>query len=412
MQNRDRRSGPLAIARRRRRLWLVALLLVLSAVAGWCLWAAVFRRDLRLADERLAEIEAARAIPDAENAAMIYSELLQDPKAASLSNAQSQAGEPLLSGQPVLYRPWLSKDQPEADARIKGHRDIVDRLLAAARFEKCRFPIIIDVADTSAMYRGHAMRQWGFLLRSAANNDIAEGRVDAAMMKWQCLLQMGNHLRQQPDLIDHLLANSVAEAAMEPMRDYIVTGGPTETHLQKIEAMSLPMEDHWAEYDKETRLTEALISQRVKEQISPLDCLRHPIKALQTFRVARTINSLTSFTASRFDDAGYLYRRNIATARGIRILVALRRYKDTNGRWPARLQEIQACLPEEALTDPRNKGSFVYRLTPDGFRLYSRGQNNVDEEGTWDPDNGPDDWPIWPPRDRRPNPKLPDANSV
>ena len=115
---------------------------------------------------------------------------------------------------------------------------------------------------------------------------------------------------------------------------------------------------------------------------------------------------------SPFDTVGYLYRRNIATARGIRILVALRRYKDTNGRWPARLEEIQTCLPEETLMDPFNKGSFVYRLMPDRFRLYSRGRNNVDEEGTWDPDNGPDDWPIWPPRDRSPNPKPPDANGV
>jgi hypothetical protein len=75
------RSGTV---RRRRRLWLllpgVGLLLV---IAGLLVMTGI-RRDRRSADERLAEIEAARAIPDAENAALIYSQLLQDPNAAAV----------------------------------------------------------------------------------------------------------------------------------------------------------------------------------------------------------------------------------------------------------------------------------------------------------------------------------------
>jgi hypothetical protein len=397
----QRTSAGKSHAKHKRRVWLIAILAALVAIVTCILVAAGLLWDRRSADERLAEVEAARAIPDSENAATIYNELLQDPKATSLSSAHSQGGEPLLSGQPVLYRPWLSNNQPEVDAWIKEHQYIIDRLLAAARFEKCRFPIIIDVADPSFMNRVPLMRQWEFLLRSAANNDIAEGRVDAAMTKWRCLLQMANHLRQQPDLVDHLLANSAEEAAMEPMADFIVMGRPTETHLQEIEAMPLPMKDRWAEYDRETRLTEGLISQRVKEQISLLDCLSHPIQAFQGFRIARAIESVTSYTASRFDDAGYLYRRSIATARGIRILIALRRYKDGTNRWPESLDETKPSLSEEILTDPLNSGPFVYQPAGDTFRLYSRGRNNIDEDGEWQSEAA-DDWPIWPPRTRSP----------
>lgn len=381
-------------------MWLIAIAAAFVTMAICILAVTGLLRDRRSADERLAEIEAARAIPDTENAAMIYNELLQNPKATSLSNARSQAGEPLLSGQPVLYGPWLSKDQPEVDAWIKEHQYIIDGLLATARCEKCRFPIIIDVANMSFMNRVAPMRQWGFLLRSAANNDIAEGRVDAAMAKWRCLLQMGNHLRQQPDLSDHLLANSAEEAAMEPMADFIVTGSPTEMHLQKIEAMSLPMKDRWAEYDSQTRLTDALISQKVKEQISPLDCLRHPIQALQGFRVARAINSLLPDKASLFDDAGYLYRRSIATSRGVRILVAVRRYRNATSHWPLSLDEVRASLPEEILTDPFNRGPFVYKPAGDTFTLYSKGENNIDENGEWRSE-AEDDWSIWPGRKRQ-----------
>jgi hypothetical protein len=397
MHERDHRDEHAHTGRRRERVWFIAVPLVLVAVGGCLLWAAVFQRDSRTADERLAEIEAARAIPDPENAATIYNELLQDPNATSLSNAQSQAGEPLLSGQPVLYRPWLSEDQPEVDTWIKEHQYIIDRLLAAARFEKCRFPIRIDVADTSGMNRLPPMRQWGFLLRSAANNDIAEGRVDTAMMKWQCLLQMGNHLRQQPDLVHHLLANSVEAAAMEPITHFIVMGSPTETHLQKIEAMPLPIKERWAEYDRETRLTDALILQKVAEQVSPLDSFRHPIRAFRAARVTRAIRSITS-VPSPFDAARDSYRQTIATARGIRILIALKRYKVATGHWPDSLERIQS-LTEEILTDPINGGSFVYKPAVDTFALYSQGRNNVDDEGRWEPDVGADDWPIWPPRE-------------
>ena len=180
---------------------------------------------------------------------------------------------------------------------------------------------------------------------------------------------------------------------MEPMADFIVTGSPTETHLRKIEAMPLPIKDHWAEYDSQTRLTEALISQKAIEKMSLVDYLRHPI---QTFQVRREINSRTS-APSPFDDAGYLYRRSIATAQGIRILVALRRYKNAMSHWPPSLGEVRAPLSEETLTDPINGGSFGYKPTADTFTLYSKGKNSIDEGGRWNPDDGRDDWPIWPP---------------
>jgi hypothetical protein len=410
MCKQDHRDCHAQPRRRRRRVWLIAISFLVLAAAGWLLWMGIFPRHSRTADERLAEIEAARAIPDSENAATVYNELLQDPNATSLADGQPDSLVTEIYGR-ALHEPWFSNNHPELAAWVRKYQSVIDRLLKAMPFDKCRFRLVIDVADTTHGDRVRSMRRWGFLLAVAANNDIAEGRIDDATTKWQCLLRMEDHLRQQPDIFDQLLANHLGELALQSLVRFITTGNHAERHLQKMAALPLPMRDHWAEYDREARVTDALIVQRVAEQIDLLSSLRHPIEAFRLFRVTRAVNSLAD-DQSRFDTVGDLYRRNIATARGIRILVALRRYKDTNGRWPARLQEIQTRLPEEALTDPCNKGSFVYRLTPDGFRLYSRGQNNVDEEGTWDPDNGPDDWPIWPPRGRSPEMKQKDADSV
>ncbi len=64
------------------------------------------------------------------------------------------------------------------------------------------------------------------------------------------------------------------------------------------------------------------------------------------------------------------------------------------------------------LTDPFNKGPFIYRLTGSMFLLYSRGKNNIDEHGKRDLDGSVDDWAIWPPREPSPARKPPDANGV
>jgi hypothetical protein len=389
----SRNNGERRAAKGARRLWFIGIIIFLGSTAG-ILGIAGVGRDPRSADERQAEIEAARAIPDAENAAAIYNELLRDPNAtAVLENPSDSLVEEIYTRR-TLYEPWLSTDHPELTVWITQHQFIIDRLFEAARFQKCRFPISLDIASTNEMDRLVRLRRWGFLLRLAANNDIVEGRIDSALAKWRCLLQMGNHLRQQPELLDHVLANSMEAMALESAARFIVTGNPTEIHLRRMEAMPLPTKDGWSEYDRQTRLIYGLIPQKVKEQIGPADYIRHPVRTLQ---VRRALNSMTN-DSSQVDYVGHLYRGSVVAARGIRILVALRRFRNTTGRWPASLDEVEASLPEEILTDPFTQGPFTYKPAADTFRLYSRGPNNIDEDGKWDPDAGSDDWPIWPPR--------------
>ena len=94
------------------------------------------------------------------------------------------------------------------------------------------------------------------------------------------------------------------------------------------------------------------------------------------------------------------HTRMTAMQKGSRIIIALRTYKENNGRWPDSLQQIHTLVPQQALVDPFNGGQFIYRLDDDSFELYSAGKNAVDELGkhdsSWRSVNGADDHPIWP----------------
>ncbi|GAH89077.1 unnamed protein product, partial [marine sediment metagenome] len=76
-----------------------------------------------------------------------------------------------------------------------------------------------------------------------------------------------------------------------------------------------------------------------------------------------------------------LYLRFMADRNGARLLIALRRYKNKNAHWPKSLDDIKSIVPAETLVDPINNGSFVYKLTEENFTLYSKGKNNIDENG-------------------------------
>lgn len=101
-----------------------------------------------------------------------------------------------------------------------------------------------------------------------------------------------------------------------------------------------------------------------------------------------------------------IHLRTEAERRAGLVMVALRRYKNAQGNWPERLGEIEQWAGAEALVDPVTGGEFVYKTGEEGFSLYSKGTDGIDEGGrhkvTFDP-NEPtkrqveaDDIRFWP----------------
>jgi len=364
-------------------VWLAAIVIVIAAIICCLLWKAGLL-EFQTVDEELAAIEAARAIPDEENAAIIYNQLLENYDESSLSPDFMDDDLDNLT----QFEPWLSKDYPELAEWLKDQQDTISTLLEASKKEKCRFPIILDVQPRSPhMNLIHAMLQWSILLIRAANNDIAEDRIDAGIQKYRCLIQMANHLYQQPLAIDFLVGRIVDGTPLQGMRNLIVQGNLTEENLRIIEAALPQTKDNWAEISSKIIEFETLYR---RKNMGPLDRLQF---AWQRMRIEDT--------SGRIQED---YLRLLADRRINRILIALRRYKNKNDHWPESLDVIQSSLQAEIFVDPFNNGPFVYKLTSDSFKLYSKGKNNIDEDGeyrsNW-PEKAepaePDDWLFWPP---------------
>ena len=463
-------------------------------------------------DEELAALEAKYAVPDEENAAMIYNKLFED------FDIDSNQPKFFIRSRPSsINEPWLSKDHPETAEWLKTQQSTIEILLQAAKKDKCRFlPISADLFSYGEhMKRLPKMRQCAFLLVSAANNDIAEGRIEQAIDNNFAILQMAKHQFQQPMMVDMLVGIAIESLAANQFNRFVVTGDATEGHLSVIEKALAGVKHDWfsnlrkfIENDRlmtksllsmlyqtnskgKTRLSRNPLAQMgalLKEQSDAneiedqeaIDFLKSllyptywqkklvktgvilewffmpstpqkaakiidvsydryyamakpnfdwkkepgefPITSLFSTRARYNYQYLVTLLANMAEGGYYrfhdLYLRAAADNKGGRLIIALRRYKNKTGRWPENLDDIEPTAPAEIFVDPLNNDSFIYKLTADGFTLYSKGKNNIDEEGQYNTEMAPDytrikvkedDELIWPPKGRKTKEENADA---
>ena len=194
-------------------------------------------------DEELAALEAKRAIPDSENAAIIYNKLLEDYD-PNVMDADFLVGE---LERLTRIEPWSSKDYPEIAQWIKEQQHIIETLIEISKIEKCRFPIVTDsMALGQHMKILAPMRQWAYLLLRAANNDLGEGRIDQALEKHTAMLQMAKHQFQQPTIIDTWVGIAIEALATGQLNRFAVTGDATEEHLSVIEQALAKIKHDWS----------------------------------------------------------------------------------------------------------------------------------------------------------------------
>ncbi len=430
-------------------------------------------------DEELAALEAKRAIPDEENTARIYNELLKiplldgnEPEFFARSRPSSKSG------------PWLSKDHPEMAEWLEEKEYIIQRLIEASKIKECRFPIEADmVTFTNTMERLAPMRQWAYLLIAAGNNDLGEARVNQALEKHNAVLRMAGHVYQQVTVVEMLVGFALEALALRQFNRFLVTGDAGEDELAKIELALGQAGYDWSgdfrrvmECEKllhksllgmfyvinpegKTRLNPSVamramiarLPEDMKEQIGGETGLAYWRRRLMKAHAALAwfympssprkageiidgvyeryylmaepdydwrkgmkkpgkifrlnyrymIEHMIEILGPAYDRIHDVYLRLMGDKRGSQIIVALRRYKNANGCWPESLDEVRDLAPEEIFVDAINNGSFVYKLTDDGFALYSKGKNGVDDGAERDEKTGADDWLIWPPKSRK-----------
>lgn len=422
-------------------------------------------------DEELAALEAKYAIPDEENAATIYNQLLEEYdehlfRRITIKPAHRDC---------IKDELWLDEECPEVAEWLGQQEGTISQIIKACKIENCYFPIDADTGHVDiTMHRLRPMQQWALLLIWSANNDAAEGRTEEALQKYLSTLQMGSHLKQQLSMREFLVGSGIQRNSTRQLKNLAATDNAAGEYLNIIEQTLAESEHNWSydfpkllDYEKLlaknfmgslyevntagkirfSRNPFSAFAQQIEGEFGAdeiLEPLLYPTYCKKKLMKAATIWSWfympsTPQEASALIDAGYAkfyamaepgydwkkgpvktlprlglnsrfmvdcltgilgevyydvhdtYMRNIAQQRGCRIVIALRRYKDENGNWPANLSEVKSSAAEEIFTDPMNGSFFVYKSTGKAFILYSKGKNNIDNNCKHDSD----DWLIW-----------------
>jgi hypothetical protein len=365
---------------------LFFLIFLVIAVFIYCFFS--YYRQSQSIDEKIAEIVAARAIPDSQNAATIYNQLIEDSKEYKFPVEFMDPNSEYLT----RIKPWSKDDYPELADWLETQQDTIAKLLEASKFVKCYFPVNTNL-DTYGDNMDHIakMRQWAFLLVLAANNDVAQGKMDLALQKYISVIRIGRHECQQPVVIDYLVGMAVEQIALRAIARFIIEDNPSESLLSRIEKIKLPTKQQWAIESGPMFRMERLIEQKWNRRLG----LFGRIRVWWMFRKVFNQNEYGTEDSYR-----RLYLRLLAHRRGNRILIAIKRYKNKHDTWPKTLDDVKEHVSSEVLIDPISNKSFIYKLTADSFMLYSKGENCIDENGKRDKlyqeKTGADDWRIWP----------------
>jgi hypothetical protein len=331
----------------RRRL-VTAACLAIAAVAAILLLIGLRQRPS--VEEQVRAIDAAHAIPDEENAATDYTELVLSNVAAFL-NAQLL---PENTRTTALSRAWRSDDLPAAATWVEERREIIKALLRAGNKPRCWFPVSDDLPLQRQRERYRLACDGALLLVLAANRDLGEGRTEAGLEKLLGVFRLGEHFRSQLSRADCGAGMMVTSQGVNCLAQILVDGDIASEWLAKFEAALPPTEDTWAQDQRRSDELGRLYVQKIKMQRGIATRLRDLLR--------RPLPPGTG-------DAKQGYLPHLARFRAVRILLALRRYRNENDRWPANLGEIRSGVPFEAFLDPFTLEPFDYRLTESGFRL-------------------------------------------
>jgi len=339
-------------------------------------------------DKRIAEFEAKRKIPDSENAAMIYNKLFEDYD----KNQFESVYVGFNFNDPNLTRKaWTEKDNPKAAEWLKMQESTISELIKASEFEKCYFPTPFE-SNSFSQHVGTftIFRNWNRMLILAANNDFGEGRFDTAIGKYCCSLKMAEHILQQPFTVDYLTGVGIEGLSLDRLNRHIVQTNLNERQLKEIYGFPIKTKDEWKSIWSELYQADKLYDEKQRENLTFLQRIQMTLDLMEiNYR-----NTGQIFDTSE-DSIHKIYLRNLIYRRGDRILIGLRRYKNRNGQWPEKLEEVEPFIEDkEVFIDPQNNSSFVYKQTENGFTLYSKGPNNIDEGGKYD--LPADDWVVWP----------------
>ncbi|MHC4744453.1 MAG: hypothetical protein ACYS8Z_21270 [Planctomycetota bacterium] len=349
---------PKTVKRSKKRFWLAVLLVAFVSVAAYLV------RSSGSIHKELAAIEAARAIPDSENAALLYYRIL-DERPLTLPEG-FRGSEPTADPSYGILAPMTKPtDDPDYNA-------YAPMLQEAGAIKDCR--LSLSLAPKVILRRRalcEEIRKWAFLLRKLAQQDQVLGRFDDAFEKYLCMIRMADHCYQQRTREGMYAASLPEDFALGGFSTLIVNGNATESQLAIIDEAVSQLQADWDQAWLQMSRVEKLYAEYWNKQFT----LK---RRLSWIGINKQLHYNPPPTGP-YHAMPKVYARRLFWRRGTRILVALRRYKNNNGRWPQSLEDVASLAPAEVFIHPAKDSKFVYRLKKDTFVLYSENKDGIDE---------------------------------
>jgi len=411
--------------------WFGKALLVLIVVVLVVHGIASFILGRRLA----AKIEAIKAkggivaladfgkpkVPDSENAALIYA------KAFELLSSE-QAGKDLdvlgYSLKPIerAKRPEL---WDQACSAVRKYSAVIPIVEEAAKRPKCQYPINWEAGSGAVLPHLMKIRRLEKLLYWQAVIQARDGKTDDALHSLQLSFEVGESLKDEPDIISQMVRTSATRVSSRALLDVIEQSNLTEAQARSLYD-TIGERDYAAGFEKAMQCERALgmWTFDMFRRGRPLDLmgtgsptvLAHPTIAkgvcylwrpllyADELQYLQYMTSLVDHASQPFRDRGlraepefpwYAFVSRMispvfnrarastdeaqASVAGSRILLALITYKARYGAYPTNLAELRAKLGWKIEEDTFSGKDFVYRPKRAGFLLYSVGQNLKDD---------------------------------
>jgi hypothetical protein len=263
------------------------------------------------------------------------------------------------------------------------------------------------------------------VLRTRCALLLSKGRVDDALANQMLMLRLTRHWRREPLIFAYLVTAVCEMGAMEGVNHALRSSGPVSPASRRAIDTELALHDTMAGYDWALRSERAYSLSSVQEipgssfwltrgfanqlALGLMDLYdRHLARGLRAYadvvagkgpasvlrRGPNPYGALVTLLEPALNAAREPAERTRAMSRSLRVLNALQSQVPTQSALVPKLTELG--LPEEATIDPYNGEPLHVNKRPDGWMVYSVGNNLVDDGGTFDGNKDIGSGPIGP----------------
>ena len=196
-------------------------------------------------DYELKDLEAKRAVPDSENAAIAYQKIIAK---LDVNDAPPffDGGKHKECNEPSTRIFWRGTDHPETANFVDERIPLIYEFMSGSQMERCAFPAWTNVADIPNDYVSK-IRKLAYLVISSANKDMGEGKINNALEKYGSLVLAGRQLQHQTSFIDLLVGVAIEAMAERQLQLAIIEANLNQSELSYIQRMLPSPVDDWNE---------------------------------------------------------------------------------------------------------------------------------------------------------------------